>query len=492
MKRIILFIILLIMPFMVYAENCETNKVTISNISLVEYSDSVVEVSDASIDGNSVNLNLKMKELDDSAKYKITIKNDSREDYEIDNNTINSNSEYITYELKTEDNINIIKSGTSKDATLVVTYKNEIPENIFTSDKYNDNQTLTINLSSENEELIETNNNETIINPKTGYSYVFILIMCIIGFSLIYLVINKSKYSKFFILLILLLPIYLNAMCKVEVKVESNIEIEKPEKLYLMTSTTAGGTGAFFRTNITKQEVEEITFTNDISGRSTDSESCFDVSYARRGGVFAWLTDEDNNGLYEVTIGAKRKIYVYNGNHLFANLTQLKRINGMEYIDTSEATNMSWMFYGCNKLESLDISSFNTSNVTNMSVMFQGCSIISGLDFSHFDTSKVTAMHNMFYGCRGLTELNLSSFDTSLVTDISGMFALCSGVEKIYVSDSFVTNLVTSSNQAFYGCNKIVGGAGTTWKSSNSNDVAYAHIDGGVDNPGYFTLTQGN
>ena len=38
----------------------------------------------------------------------------------------------------------------------------------------------------------------------------------------------------------------------------------------------------------------------------------------------------------------------------------------------------------------------------------------------------------------------------------------------------------------FNGDTKLVGGMGTTYSSSHI-DHAYAHIDGGTANPGYFT-----
>ncbi len=38
----------------------------------------------------------------------------------------------------------------------------------------------------------------------------------------------------------------------------------------------------------------------------------------------------------------------------------------------------------------------------------------------------------------------------------------------------------------FYDCDFLVGGAGTTYDSEHQN-ADYAHIDGGPDNPGYFT-----
>ena len=39
----------------------------------------------------------------------------------------------------------------------------------------------------------------------------------------------------------------------------------------------------------------------------------------------------------------------------------------------------------------------NTSNVTNMSYMFRECSTLTSLDLSNFDTSNVTRMSHMFY-----------------------------------------------------------------------------------------------
>ena len=39
----------------------------------------------------------------------------------------------------------------------------------------------------------------------------------------------------------------------------------------------------------------------------------------------------------------------------------------------------------------------------------------------------------------------------------------------------------------FYGCTNLVGVQGTAYDASNPRDKTYAHIDGGPDNPGYFT-----
>ena len=62
------------------------------------------------------------------------------------------------------------------------------------------------------------------------------------------------------------------------------------------------------------------------------------------------------------------------------------------------------MFYQCLSLTCLpDISKLNTSNVTNMSYMFSGCSSLSSLpDISKWNTSNVTDMSWMFYGCSNI------------------------------------------------------------------------------------------
>ena len=95
-------------------------------------------------------------------------------------------------------------------------------------------------------------------------------------------------------------------------------------------------------------------------------------------------------------------------------------------------------------------------------------------------------MESMFYGCGALIQLDLSSFDTKNVTDMGYMFNGNPLLKTIYVSDNFVTSACTSNPQLFSGDVSLVGGAGTTFNSSQ-NKLNYAHIDGGTSNPGYFT-----
>ena len=170
----------------------------------------------------------------------------------------------------------------------------------------------------------------------------------------------------------------------------------------------------------------------------------------------------------------------------FAYMSNLQSITGISYLNTSEVTNMYGMFYGSSGLTSLDLSHFNTAKVTDMGSMFSDCSGLTSLDLSNFNTAKVTNMWFMFFGCSGLTSLDLSGFNTANVTETTSMFSGCNNLTTIYAGDGWSTAAETISSWMFSDCTSLVGGMGTTY-DPNHVDAAYAHIDGGPSNPGYFT-----
>ena len=86
----------------------------------------------------------------------------------------------------------------------------------------------------------------------------------------------------------------------------------------------------------------------------------------------------------------------------------------------------------------------------------------------------------------GFTSLDISSFSTYKVTQTDNMFRGCFGLTTIYVGSDWNTGAITSGADMFLNCSNLVGGAGTTY-NANRIDYTYAHIDGGENNPGYFT-----
>ena len=164
----------------------------------------------------------------------------------------------------------------------------------------------------------------------------------------------------------------------------------------------------------------------------------------------------------------------------FSGCNNLTEIKGIEYLNTENVTNMSFMFnrcealtslnltsfntekvtdmqgmFGeCSDLTSLNITSFNTEKVTNMRQMFYNCSDLTSLNLSNFNTEKVMYMSNMFYNCNKLTSLDLTSFNTAEVTKMDNMFRSCTDLTSLDLSN-FNTAKVTDMTNMFYGCNAL-------------------------------------
>ena len=215
---------------------------------------------------------------------------------------------------------------------------------------------------------------------------------------------------------------------------------------------------------------------------------------SRSGTTYDMNTGSNNPGWYSVRASVTK--VVFNSSFAeahptttygwFREMTNVTSMSGLNYLNTSWAVNMSYMFYRCSQLTSLDLSGFNTANVINMTSMFNGCNRLTSLDVSSFNTARVTNMTSMFYGCSQLTSLDVSSFNTAQVTNMTGMFRSCTGLVTIYAGSEWSTAAVTSSGNMFTSSSSLVGGRGTTY-DANHVDAAYAHIDGGTSNPGYFT-----
>lgn len=101
--------------------------------------------------------------------------------------------------------------------------------------------------------------------------------------------------------------------------------------------------------------------------------------------------------------------------------------------------------------------------------MFAGCSKLKTLDVSHFNTAKSSEFVNMFAYCSSLTELDLGSFDTSNAKyeyesdnfyGLWYMFSGCTNLKTIYVSDKFTTSGCykgDSGTTMFDGCTSLRG-----------------------------------
>lgn len=87
----------------------------------------------------------------------------------------------------------------------------------------------------------------------------------------------------------------------------------------------------------------------------------------------------------------------------FYGLNRLDNIEGIENLNTSEVTNMSGMFGLCESLTSLELAHFDTQKVADMSYMFSGAEKLQTIYVSdQFVLQKGIKSQQMFYGCKSL------------------------------------------------------------------------------------------
>ena len=180
---------------------------------------------------------------------------------------------------------------------------------------------------------------------------------------------------------------------------------------------------------------------------------------------------QDSSNLTELDLSKFNTSKVTNMYNMFMGCTNLKSLD-LSSFDTSKVTDMWRMFFGCEKLISIDVSHFNTSNVTTMSEMFFGCKKLEEVDVSNFDTSKVTDMSSMFEQCYSLKTIDVSNFDTSNVTNMSWMFDGCYSLKNIDVSN-FDTSKVTKMNSMFMGCSNLKSINVSNFDTSNVTDMSF-------------------
>ena len=125
-------------------------------------------------------------------------------------------------------------------------------------------------------------------------------------------------------------------------------------------------------------------------------------------------------------------------------------------------------------------ASFANARPTSCYYWFSSCKNLTDIEgIENLNTENVTNMNSMFDRCSALTSLDLTNFNTAKVSDMSYMFMGCTALTTIFVSDKFVTNLVTSSDNMFHMCINLIG---AIEYDGSKSDHTYANYE-----TGYFT-----
>lgn len=153
--------------------------------------------------------------------------------------------------------------------------------------------------------------------------------------------------------------------------------------------------------------------------------------------VIVYASYEIDGILYKTQIASNGSSATYASQYMFNGYTQkkcreIKSIKFSKNIDTSNITNMSYMFNYCYALNTLDISNFITINVISMEAMFQYCPF-TDLDLTNFNTHNVKNMKYMFSHCVNLEKIYATENKwSSSQADTKYMFASCGTSSVIY------------------------------------------------------------
>lgn len=129
-----------------------------------------------------------------------------------------------------------------------------------------------------------------------------------------------------------------------------------------------------------------------------------------------------------------------------------------------------------------DMAGYSCVNLDYLFYAHLGLEEVSGL--GHLNGCR-EARHT-FNGCDALTELDFSGFDTSALEDLTYTFASCSALTTIWGDADWTLPEAVSGGYVFYGCDALVGGAGTAF-SDDAVGAECLRIDAPPEAPGYMT-----
>ena len=211
------------------------------------------------------------------------------------------------------------------------------------------------------------------------------------------------------------------------------------------------GTDGYFTPGCAYAEFDNATGTLTFRYKGVKPEGAYGLNEGRN------LPDWNNLGtnvkkvVFDASFASARPTNCYGW---FKDFTNLTTIEGFEYLNTENVTNMTGVFNGCSALTSLDLTNFNTAKVTDMKLLFANCSALESLNLSMFNTENVTSMPSMFNGATNLKTLNVSNFNTEKVNNMGHMFANCPNLTSLDLS-SFNTKGVEYVDNIFKNCSNL-------------------------------------
>ena len=479
---IILILSILLLPFQGSAKDeCDSNKIEIKSIELVDKTLVAEELSKPEIDNMSIKTDVSLSKPGDEVNYEIKVENKSSSDYELKDEDLKSDSEFINYSITYEDNDNIIKGNSEKNVYLRISYAKEVPKEQLQDGKFQDNQT--INIAG----VTKKNRQSILVNPATGtiFSLILVIVIC-----LSYLIVSKKQKKKSILLLIALLaiPTVVKAVCSFSLDVDSKVTID--------TRSTTFKTGDEVNIQMKKLANPEVNPTSITTSYQDNNILYFKKSDNLPTGlteenivstsdsetpIYMWF---DTDTIYYYT--EAKLIYLNeNASGMFRNLRKVLTVEGLNRVDASKTTNLNSFFTWCIELLSIDpLENWDTSNVTDIHNMFTNCRNIPNVDgltnwnvsnvqnmksifarcwklenvdgLKNWDISKIVSLNQVFFENKGLSDISgLSNWNVSNVEDLSNVFVSCESIKDLSPLSNWNVSKAINKLSMFSKCKMI-------------------------------------
>ncbi len=141
---------------------------------------------------------------------------------------------------------------------------------------------------------------------------------------------------------------------------------------------------------------------------------------------------------------------------MFSKCTALTSVGDLSQWTGSNAIDVSYMFNGDEKLTSLDLTNFNPRQATDFSAMFSNCKALKNMgNLSKWTGSNATNVTYMFNGCDALESLDLTNFNPRQATNLSAMFSYCGSLKDLSSINSWHIEAAEDINYMFLYDSKL-------------------------------------
>lgn len=176
------------------------------------------------------------------------------------------------------------------------------------------------------------------------------------------------------------------------------------------------------------------------------------------------------------------KVYANeNADNMFRNLKCLDNVSLGE-LSTAYTKSIASLFDGCERMTSIDISSFDISSINNVGGLFSGCEklteivwpkmtfckdnvhigglfnnckLLTDIDVHCFAGCKVIYSEYAFGSCTNLKSIDLTKIDYSTCRGYTGIFENCSSLTTLDVSNFGWKNIDDECVWTFAGCSSL-------------------------------------